>query len=293
MRRLSGSPRSVFHHEHVIAENMAALAPVSPLLRWAGSKRKLTNRLVPFWHAVRGRYVEPFVGSGALFFALAPEAAVLSDLNGELIETYRTVRDHPSSVAAELKSFRRTEATYYRMRQQPPVALSPIRRAARFIFLNRLCFNGLYRTNGRGEFNVPYAPDKTGRLPDVASLATVAKLLARADLRCGDFAAVIEDVLLPGDFVYLDPPFAVDNRRLFRQYNATNFGVADLHRLADLLYAIDRLGAFFVLSYAVSHESLAAFRSWPHNRVLIQRNIAGFAAHRRRAAELLVTNIRL
>ena len=102
---------------------------------------------------------------------------------------------------------------------------------------------------------------------------------------------MISRVARPHDFVYLDPPFAVANRRLFRQYNGTTFGFDDLYRLANLLHALDALGAHFVLSYAVCTESLAAFSGWRVRRVLTQRNISGFAAHRRRAAELIVTNI--
>lgn len=262
-----------------------------PLLRWAGSKRKLIPKLLPYWTASGGRYVEPFVGSAALFFAANPTSAVLSDANDDLIETYATIRDDPDDVATVLDSLARDKATYLRLRAEPADALSPPARAARFVFLNRHCFNGLYRLNQRGQFNVPYAPTKAGSVPTRAHLHAVAARLSNVTLLGGDFENILSTVVQPLDFVYLDPPFAVANRRLFRQYNATTFGFDDLHRLAGVLHAIDSIGAYFVLSYAMCSESLNAFGHWPHQRVMTQRNIAGFAAHRRRAAEFIFSNI--
>lgn len=265
---------------------------VSPLFRWAGSKRKLLTDLLPYWRQVGTRYVEPFVGSGAFFFSAAPDAAVLADLNGELIRTYRAVRDDPDGVSKHLRRMRRGKNTYLLLRGQEPRSLTACRRAARFIYLNRYCFNGLYRTNMDGRFNVPYAPTKAGSLPKRQQLVATAERLAKATLLHADFERVVARQAQPGDFVYLDPPFAVANRRLFRQYNRMTFGLDDLHRLVNVLHCLDRLGAHFVCSYAVCAESLVAFRPWHVRRLLTQRNIAGFAGHRRLAAELLVTNIR-
>ena len=283
--------RSVKHLKKRLA--LGTLEPVSPILRWAGSKRKLLPKLLPFWGAVNTRYVEPFVGSGALYFAAAPEKSILSDINLDLIHTYRIVRTRPDDVAYALQKLPRDKDTYIRLRKLRPQELSATDQATRFIYLNRHCFNGLYRTNLDGAFNVPYAPTKTGSLPSREHLREVAMRLRGARLLHGDFETVIKRVVRSRDFIYLDPPFAVGNRRLFRQYNGNTFGFDDLHRLAALLYAIDAIGAFFVLSYAVSRESLAAFAPWHRRRVITNRNIAGFAAHRRRAAELIVTNIRV
>lgn len=263
----------------------------SPFLRWAGSKRKLLPSLVPYWLASGAcRYLEPFVGSGALFFALGPAEAVLSDLNSDLIETYRAIAHTPNAVSRALANLPRSRATFLRLRGDQR-ALSPSGRAARFIYLNRHCFNGLYRTNSAGQFNVPYAPAKAGAVPNRVRLRAIAALLQGAKLAAGDFEGVTAHHVRPGDFVYLDPPYAVANRRIFRQYNGTTFGFEDLSRLSDLLHAIDALGATFVLSYAYCREALEAFRSWPHKRVLIQRNIAGFAASRRRSSEMIISNI--
>ena len=167
--------------------------------------------------------------------------------------------------------------------------LNPIDSAARFIFLNRFCFNGLYRTNLNGEFNVPYAPSKTGNLPTADELKAASGALRRASIRSGDFSTVLADVKA-NDFVYLDPPFAVENRRVFKQYGPQHFGVADLQRLATALTQIDRKGAAFVLSYAYCREALDMFGTWPRRKALVHRNIAGFARCRRTATELLFSN---
>lgn len=265
-----------------------------PILRWAGSKRKLIPRLLPFWEvSQKRRYIEPFVGSAALFFAATPNRSLLSDTNSELICTYETVRSHPARVARTLSRLPRTRRMYNRLRQAPADHFGNIERAARFIFLNRHCFNGLYRTNNSGKFNVPFAPARAGAVPDEAQIKGAATCLRRSELRCGDFEMIVSHAVRPGDFVYLDPPYAVENRRIFRQYSENTFGFDDLQRLVGLMWAIDAFGASFVLSYALCPESRAAFAPWFQQRVFTQRNIAGFVSSRRRAVELIVTNLPL
>jgi DNA adenine methylase len=177
-----------------------------------------------------------------------------------------------------------------RLRATDPSTLDPIRRAARFLYLNRYCFNGLYRTNTSGRFNVPYAPSKSGKLPDWDAFSAAALLLSRAKLLEADFEDVLLKHVRAGDFVYLDPPYAVQNRRVFRQYDAVSFGVDDLERLAVALHALDATGARFLVSYAFCKEAIAAFKGWRITKTFVHRNISGFAQHRRLAAELLVSN---
>jgi DNA adenine methylase len=271
--------------------NESAETPGS-FLRWAGSKRKLLPYLIPLWKAAkRPRYVEPFVGSGALFFSIKPELALISDANTELILTYRTIRDAPHQVLELLQLMKRGKRRFLHFRDVDPVTLSKVERAARFVYLNRYCFNGLYRTNQAGHFNVPYAGTRTGRLPEAELLLKVSRRLKAASIHTGDFADILKRAVGPQDFVYLDPPYAVSNRRIFRQYDKTSFGIDDLQRLSDLLYALDALGARFVVSYALCAESLAFFRDWRQMRTMVLRNIAGFASKRRKSIELLVTNV--
>jgi DNA adenine methylase len=230
------------------------------------------------------------MGSASLFFSICPRRALLSDLNAELVEAYLSVRDNPRAVHQSLGEIPRGKASYYKLRSAGTIGTSAIERAARFIFLNRFCFNGLYRTNTAGVFNVPYSASKTGGLPSLSELRAVSQSLKQARIQCCDFATILNQVRT-GDFVYLDPPFAVANRRIFRQYGPSTFGVDDLNRLAKLLDTIDSKGATFVVSYALSAESLRVFSNWHLRRVRIQRNISGFAKHRRRAIEIIVSNV--
>lgn len=262
-----------------------------PFLRWAGSKRKLLATLTPYWGGGRGRYVEPFMGSACLFYALRPAHALLSDINSDLVDTVTTVKEHPRAVYNATRRIERGRASYYRVRSLEPSSLGPVGRAARFIFLNRFCFNGLYRTNKIGRFNVPYSSSRTGDLPTWTGLRLASEALQTAEIRRSDFEEVLAETQ-KGDFVYLDPPYAIRNRRVFRQYDPHSFGVSDIARLAAALTVIDRKGVRFVLSYAYCAEATRAFSGWPTRKLFVQRNISGFRNTRRLAAELVVSNVR-
>lgn len=265
---------------------------MQPILRWAGSKRKLLPKLLPFWGTGYDRYIEPFAGSAALFFSIQPSRAILNDINRDLISALRQIRKFPKEVYLAAKQYSPNREDYYRLRAILPMSLDPIDRAARFVFLNRFCFNGLYRTNEAGVFNVPFASSKTGDFPALEQFLASAVLLRRASLRTDDFEEVIRRQVRRGDFIYLDPPYAVSNRRVFKQYGPQTFGSDDLRRLGKVLEEIDRRGAHFLVSYAHCSEGLAVLSRWRVRRVYTQRNISGFAVHRGRAAELLATNIK-
>jgi DNA adenine methylase len=270
--------------------NNERLTSVFPLLRWAGSKRKSLSRLASFWKPTYGRYVEPFAGSAALFFEVEPSRAVLGDINGGLIETYEVIRERPDEVHRAVAGLPRTEADYYRIRSQNPLRLSRLGRAVRFVYLNRLCFNGIYRTNTKGEFNVPYAHTRSGRIPGIEDFRRCALMLQRATLKCAEFGKILSQTG-KDDFVYLDPPYALQERRVFRQYDKREFTVKDLERLAAHLVTIDRKGAAFILSYEDCAEARALFRPWHIETIMVRRNVAGFVGARRLATEVLVTNI--
>lgn len=263
-----------------------------PLLRWAGSKKKLLSRLRPYWeNSGSQRYVEPFAGSAALFFDLEPAQALLGDTNQTLIAFYTTLREKSDLVYELASSWACEKGIYYAIREDFKSEVDPVRRSAMFFYLNRNCFNGIFRTNTKGEFNVPYAATRTGAMPSWEEVRRAVGLLERAELRPIDFRSIVEMDVKPTDFVFLDPPYAVENRRVFVQYSAQTFGVNDLEQLSDLLHCIDGLGAKFVLSYAISRESLHFFRHWNMTRVACQRNVAGFSAHRRKAVELMISNV--
>ena len=258
-------------------------------LRWAGSKRQLLRRLVRHWPGGNTRYVEPFAGSASLFFELEPHSALLADINGELISTYRIVRERPRAVYDSLIRWTNERTQYYRIRSLQPSSLDDVEQAARFIYLNRFCFNGLYRTNGRGGFNVPYGGEKGGSLPSEAMLESAAALLSRADLLSGDFETILEDVRT-GEFVYLDPPYSMNSRRAFTEYSSSPFGEKDLIRLRNTINRLHAIGATFLLSYADCNEGRVLSEGFSRSVVTTKRSIAGLSDNRRSERELIVTN---
>ena len=161
------------------------MALVKPFLRWAGSKRKQISRLRQFWRDDHLRYVEPFAGSACLFFAIQPARAVLADKNSQLIETYEVVRRDPGEVYDRVVALPRTKSVYYAQRSRDPRRLSTIGRAARFVYLNRNCFNGIYRTNTQGLFNVPFATSRAGAFVSREEFIAAARALTMWNARLG------------------------------------------------------------------------------------------------------------
>jgi DNA adenine methylase len=263
---------------------------VNSFLRWAGSKRKLLPILRPFWRKEFSRYVEPFAGSACLFFALEPESAVLGDINPDLMNMYRCVKRDPDLVVQCLNRLNIGKKHYYKIRAIETNDLTPFEAAGRFLYLNRLCFNGLYRTNAMGHFNVPYCPPGNRRLIDLDALEKGSNLLARTQLVEGDFIKTLE-TCEKGDFVYMDPPYVVSKRRVFSGYLPHSFANCDLERFEDSLATLDRKGIKFVISYADSTEARRILRHWRPKRILVRRHIAGFTSKRRSGYELLATNI--
>lgn len=247
-------------------------------------------KLRPFWSASYSRYIEPFAGSACLFFDLQPSRAVLGDINVELITAMRELQRDPPLVIQCLRRLPCGKSHYYRIRAIHPSRLAPAERAARFIYLNRYCFNGIYRTNANGHFNVPYGPPKSGADIDELVISAAAKILRNATILNCDFETTLDRVQ-SGDFVYLDPPYAVARRRIFSEYGVNSFQKTDLERLQRALLRIDSLGARFVVSYADSNEARSLFSDWKTTRIRTKRNISGFVATRRGAYELLATNV--
>lgn len=261
-------------------------AYLSPF-RWAGSKKKIIGILEAFWRPEFSRYVEPFCGSASLFFRLRPERATLSDVNFDLIHALRRIRQQPLEICRLVSGLSQDDKTYYEVRATSPQELGESDRAARFVYLNRLCFNGLYRTNIKGEFNVPYGGKRSGALPSPADFERFSKDLRRAELQCCDFEVTLSSVKR-GEFVYLDPPYHLSEVRTFRQYDSAAFDFGAVWRLRQCLESLYERGVSFLLSYADSAEGRFLARGFRTGRVEVSRNIAGFASNRRRYTELLV-----
>lgn len=261
-----------------------------PFFRWAGSKRQILPRLRLFWNNKFSRYIEPFAGSACLFFALQPQKAIIADINKDLIDTYRVIQSSPRAVYLSLSKIPQDKSTFLEMRSLKVNNLNPLEKATRFLYLNRLCFNGLYRTNSKGEFNVPYNNLDGRRFPPWGNFKESSSLLKKAILLHADFQQVIKKVK-ENDFVYLDPPYAIQKRKIFTEYGVVGFTTEDLPRLVIALKAIHERGAKFVLSYAFCSEAINVFEKWKTRKIRLRRNIAGFARFRRCSYELIVSNM--
>jgi DNA adenine methylase len=180
---------------------------MTPIFRWAGSKRQIATLLLDHFPKSFDRYVEPFCGSASLYFLLEPRNALLSDINSELTITYRSIKSSHSRIKRLVESMVDDRDYYNSIRGIDPKSLNATERSARFIYLNRLCFNGLYRTNLKGEFNVPYSGNKTRTLEIGDTLRSAANLLKNTNVVTCDFRQTLS-LVRKGDFVYLDPPYA-------------------------------------------------------------------------------------
>jgi len=260
-----------------------------PFLRWAGSKRALLDHIVSVLPDRFDRYIEPFAGSAALFFLLQPPAAVLSDANSDLVETYLCVRQDWQRVADEYRRYDVLDSDmYYRVRADVPS--DPMQRAGRLIYLNRACWNGLYRVNSKGLFNVPYGAPRSASPIDEGNLRACASALGAAEIATNDFETTLSEAT-SGDLVYLDPPYVTThNLNGFRDYNQKLFSWEDQIRLAQISRVLADEGCHVVISNA-DHESVLAL--YPGFRVLhVERNstLASNATRRMRVGEVLIWN---
>jgi DNA adenine methylase len=278
---------------HYNGPNMQLLAPegsvsagVPSFLRWAGSKRQLLDPLSSAWSSRFTRYVEPFAGSACLFFRIAPQSAVLSDINSALVSTLNAVKSDPERVHKHLHALPLDSRTYYEVRRSLSEPSTEFEAAGKFIYLNRLCFNGLYRTNNSGQFNVPYGGTDGGSIPSLSTLTQASLALRKADIQCRDFEITLR-AAEPGDFVYIDPPFSIRSRRVFREYDSALFGLKALIRLKVCLKELAKKNISFVVSYATSPEAEFLTEGLFAKTVEVRRSIAGFSKHRKKTTEIL------
>lgn len=266
---------------------------ILPFLKWAGGKRWLT---VSYGQLLRGvrfrRYIEPFLGSGAVFFHLMPDRALLSDVNADLVSAYNAVKSRRIQLEFMLRQHHalHSEGHYYKIRSGRPEGA--LERAARLIYLNRTCWNGLYRVNRKGEFNVPIGT-KTRVFSENESLLGQARALRSADVRVQDFEKTI-NLAGEGDFVFVDPPYTVKhNHNGFLKYNERIFSWADQERLAVVLRRAADRGALVLMTNA-DHESVRALYG-EFFQLSVKRSsvLAGSAAARGGTEELLVANFPL
>lgn len=258
----------------------------SPFLKWAGGKRWLASSDKLPKPQEYCRYIEPFLGGGAVFFALQPATAVLADLNPELINLYRIIRDYPREFTAALQEHQEahSDSYYYRVREAIPS--DEIGRAARMLYLNRTCWNGLYRVNRNGVFNVPRGT-KNSVVIDGEDFSAISRRLSSVSLQCQDFEQTI-DLATMGDFLFIDPPYTVNhNANGFLKYNENIFSWADQIRLhASLLRAAER-GASIVVTNADHHTIHDLYDGFEYIRLDRSSVLSGKKEYRGKTSEAL------
>lgn len=261
---------------------------IEPFLKWAGGKRWLVKRFPQLIPSSFKSYHEPFLGSGAVFFYLAPRSASISDMNQELVLAYQAIRDEPENVMRLLKahSNKHDDGYYYRVRSANPRTSAG--KAARFIYLNRTCWNGLYRVNREGIFNVPRGTKNTVIFP-TDDFVSVSQALKQARIHCSDFEAAL-DRASAGDFAFVDPPYTVKhNHNGFLKYNQSIFSWADQVRLAEAVERAARRGVKVLVLNAAHgsvrrlYREIGAQISLPRNSVL-----AASSEYRTKTCELAV-----
>lgn len=234
-----------------------------PVLKWAGGKTQMLGDLIPKVPASYGRYIEPFFGGGAMFFALQPENAVIADSNPELINMYRQVADNVDEVIKYLRTYENTSELFYAVRSLEWTTLPEAEAAARTIFLNKTCFNGLYRVNKRGQFNVPFGKYKNPKICDEDGLRAASEVLKKAEIICGDYFLVLEHYAQPGDFVFLDPPYLpISEYSDFKRYTKEQFYEEDHVELAKMIMTLHERGCHVLLTnsnHPLVHELYAPF----------------------------------
>ena len=269
------------------------MPPIEPFLRWAGGKTWLIPHLPNLLKPIQfEHYHEPFLGGGAIFFALdLKKKSYLSDANPELINTYIQIRDNPDQVAHFFTQFQNTKNEYYRIRDQL-VPQSPEEMAARFLFLNQTSFNGLFRVNRNGTYNVPYGFRQNWKY-DIARLSSASQKLQKTRIEFGDFE-INKYRIKRHDLVFLDPPYTVShNNNGFIEYNQNLFSIEDQHRLNCFIDYIKRKDAYYILTNAAHQAILEIFDKDEDRTIELTRQslIGGKKAKRMKISEYIFTNI--
>ena len=235
-----------------------------PILKWAGGKTQIITELLNRAPKKFGKYIEPFFGGGALFFALEPESAVISEINPELVNLYTAIRDDVFGVIEQLNRHRNDRDYFYEIRSQDWHSLTTIEAAARTIFLNRTCFNGLYRVNRSGGFNVPFGNYSNPKILDVDGLLAASNSLQNTTIILGDYKTVLAEKAEPGDLVFLDPPYLpISKYSDFKRYTKEQFYEEDHVDLAAEVERLHELGCHVILTnsnHPLVHELYQGFK---------------------------------
>jgi len=256
-----------------------------PLLKWPGGKRELAPKIAEVFPDHFGKYLEPFAGGAALFFYLMPSTAILSDKNNDLMNLYEQVRDCPHALLECLAHLSNDQETYYQVRSSIPN--TTIERAARLYYLMLLSFNGIYRVNLRGRFNVPYGHKTHLQVVDESRVLMASQALQRAEILCLDFESAARPAK-SGDLVYFDPPYTVaHSHNGFLKYNEDIFSFEDQRRLARCASDLVRRGCFVAVSNAAHCSVSSLYSDFNIKEIRRTSKIAAKAQHRKEVTEHL------
>lgn len=263
-----------------------------PFIKWAGGKRHLLNKISHYLPPIKEEtnYHEPFLGSGAMFFHLKPKSAYLCDCLLDVTNAFRVVRDNVEYLIQRLEALDKGHRTrsaefYYEVRKQDPKELDNVQRAARFIYLNKTCYNGIYRVNSSGKFNVPIGRYKDPKIVDSKTLRTASVVLRHASIRQSDYTKSLQRVS-KGDFVYLDPPYY----GRFSSYHQNGFGRDEQKELAEWFRKLHNRGAFLLMSNGTDEEIIKQYNAFNPVRLMSRVYLSGKLEGRKNAQELLIMN---
>lgn len=265
-----------------------------PIVKWVGGKRQLMLELLKNMPETYNRYFEPFIGGGALFFELQPQNGYISDMNEELINLYTVVRDDVYELIDALNKHKVSKEYFLKIRNLDRTEkynkLSDIEKASRFIYLNRTCFNGMYRVNSQGQFNVPFGNYKNPRIVDAENLINCSNLLKNTEICCADFSKILNKVQ-KCDFVYFDPPYVpLNETSSFTSYTKDGFDLDMQFKLRDVCDKLDSMGVMFMLSNSDTKLVNELYSNYEIKKVFASRAINANGNGRGKITEVLVRN---
>jgi DNA adenine methylase len=262
---------------------------LNPILKWVGGKRQMLKDIGRKLPETYGRYYEPFLGGGALFFALNPKRATISDLNPELMNVYLSVRDNVDEVIKRLSEYKNEEGFFYETRKKRWEDLNKFEAAARTIFLNRTCFNGLYRVNKSGGFNVPFGKYKNPKIINIENLTEVSNALKNTTIICEDYLKVLKKAK-SGDLIFLDPPYLpISEFSDFKRYTKEQFHKEDHLKLADEVRRLNAKGCYIILTNSNSPIVYELYKGFNIEVIQTRRNINS-KPNLRKGEDIIVTN---
>ncbi len=269
---------------------------LAPILKWVGGKRQLMEEIIKYIPNEYNTYYEPFIGGGAVLFSLQPENAVINDINSELINVYRVIKNNLNELLEDLKKHKNNEQYFYKIRgldrTEEYNRLSNVEKASRIIFLNKTCYNGLYRVNSSGHFNAPFGKYKNPNIINEKRLLAIHDYFVNNNIKIlnTDYYNSLKDIS-KHDFVYFDPPYhPISDSSNFTNYSKDGFDENDQIKLKEVCDELDSKGIKFLLSNSNSEFIKSLYKEYKIEYVSAKRNINSKASKRGAIKEVLVRN---